>query len=219
MKGYRLQLLRHEMTQANLDGRYIGTTDLPLCSEGTKELYSKLEKYDYPYAERVFCSPLKRCKQTAAILYPNAPVTVIDELREMDFGKFENKKAEELLNDPDYKKFMQGGLDNPPPEGESMRSVVERCYAALAKMISVMMNDELTNCAVITHGGIIMNMLTCFGLPKYPASQITAEAGGGFDIIVTAQMWLNSQAFEILGYCPYEKLDDPTTDYDYNDYM
>ena len=39
-------------------------------------------------------------------------------------------------------------------------------------------------------------------------TQITAEAGGGFDILVTAQMWLNSQAFEILGYCPYDKIED-----------
>ena len=32
--------------------------------------------------------------------------------------------------------------------------------------------------------------------------------GEGFEIIVTAQMWLNSQAFEILGYCPYDKIPD-----------
>ena len=205
MKGYRLQLIRHEMTQANLDGRYIGTTDLPLCSEGVQELYGKIEKYDYPYAQRVFCSPLKRCTQTAAMLYPNAPVTIIDELKEMDFGKFENKKAEELINDPDYKKFMQGGIDNPPPEGESMQSVVERCYTALARILSAMMNEGLTSCAVVTHGGIIMNMLSCFGMPKLAPSQLSCDFGEGFEILISAAMWQRSNCFEILGRVPFLK--------------
>ena len=48
MKGYRIAFIRHGMTQANLDGRYIGTTDLPLCREGADQLYEKIEKYDYP---------------------------------------------------------------------------------------------------------------------------------------------------------------------------
>ena len=203
MKGYRLQLLRHGITQANLDGRYIGTTDLPLCSEGTAELYGKIEKYDYPYAQRVFCSPLKRCRQTAAILYPNAPVTEIEELREMDFGKFENKKAEELLNDPDYITFMKGGINNPPPEGESMQSVVERCYTALAKITAAMMNEGLTSCAVVTHGGIIMNMLSCFGMPKIDPSQLSCDFGEGFEILISASMWQRSNCFEILGRIPF----------------
>ena len=43
MKGYRIAFIRHGMTQANLDGRYIGTTDLPLCREGADQLYEKIE--------------------------------------------------------------------------------------------------------------------------------------------------------------------------------
>ena len=29
MKGYRIAFIRHGITEANEDGRYIGTTDLP----------------------------------------------------------------------------------------------------------------------------------------------------------------------------------------------
>ena len=213
MKGYRLQLIRHGITQANLDGRYIGTTDLPLCPQGTRELYGKIEENEYPYVQRVFCSPLKRCTQTAALLYPNAPVTVIEELREMDFGAFENKKAEELINDPAYRKFMQGGMDNPPPEGESMQSVVTRCYTALARILGIMMNEGLTNCAAVTHGGIIMNMLSCFGMPKIDPSQLSCDFGEGFEILISAAMWQRSSCFEILGRIPFLK-DEGETDAD-----
>ena len=79
---------------------------------------------------------------------------------------------------------------------------------ALHEIITDMMNDGLTHCAVITHGGVISNMLSCYGLPKYNPAELTADFGEGFDAIATAQMWLNSQAIEILGYCPYEKIQD-----------
>lgn len=69
MKGYRIAFIRHGMTQANLDGRYIGTTDLPLCREGADQLYEKIEKYDYPSVQKVYTSPLKRC-QTDYIYTP-----------------------------------------------------------------------------------------------------------------------------------------------------
>lgn len=166
MKGYRLQLIRHGITQGNLDGKYIGITDLPLCRQGVDELYEKIEKYDYPSVQKVYTSPLKRCKQTADIIHPNRYTAELPQLSEMNFGIFEGKKADELMNDPDYKKFIKGGLDNPPPKGESARDVVNRSFEALNIIISDMMYDGLTNCAVITHGGIIMNMLSCFGVPK-----------------------------------------------------
>ncbi|MBR1752221.1 MAG: histidine phosphatase family protein [Ruminococcus sp.] len=208
MKGYRLELIRHGITSANLEGRYIGTTDTPLCEEGTMELYKKLDEYEYPYIQRVYCSPLKRCRQTAAILYPNAPIMEIGELREMDFGKFENMKADELLDNADYKKFMQGGMDTPPPDGEPMSSVIERCYTALAKILANMMNEGLTNCAVVTHGGIIMNMLSCFGMPKIPPAELSCDFGEGFEILISASMWQRSNCFEILGRIPFLKEDD-----------
>ena len=49
-------------------------------------------------------------------------------------------------------------------------------------------------------------MLACFGLPKYDPRQLSCQPGEGFEIIVTTSMWLNSQAFEILGLVPYEKI-------------
>lgn len=203
MKGYRLKVIRHGITQGNLDGKYIGITDLPLCAEGVAELYSKLEKNQYGSVQKVFVSPLKRCRETAAILYPEAVTVEIPELIEMNFGDFENKKAEDLMNIPKYKSFLKGGLDNPPPNGESMRAVVERCVAAMEKIVSSMFQEGMTNCAVVTHGGIIMNMLSCFGVPKYNPNDLACDFGEGFEVMISAAMWQRSTAFEILGRFPY----------------
>lgn len=204
MKGYRLQLIRHGITQGNLDGKYIGVTDLPLCQQGVEELYEKLDKYEYPNVQKVYTSPLKRCKQTVDILHPNRYTAELPQLMEMNFGKFEGKTAEELMNTEEYKKFLKGGLDNPPPMGESMRDVVNRSFEALNIIISDMMYEGLTNCAVVTHGGIIMNMLSCFGVPKLDAMEYACDFGEGFEILISASMWQRSNAFELLGRFPYK---------------
>lgn len=202
MKGYRITFIRHGYTQGNLDGKYIGTTDLPLAKEGAQELYEIIEKADYPSFQKVYISPLKRCLQTAYIMAPNTYMVELPQLREMDFGKFENKTPEELKNDEDYKKFLEGGLDNPPPGGESARQVVTRCFEALSIIIGDMMEEGLTNCAVITHSGIIMNMMACFGVPKRKPIEYACGFGEGFEVIVSAAMWQRSGAFEILGKFP-----------------
>jgi len=196
------------MTEANTDGRYIGITDLPLSSEGAQELYDKLEKYEYPPAQKVYTSPLKRCKQTVSILQPNRLTVELPELVEMDFGDFENKKVADLMDTESYRKFIQGGLDNPAPNGESLRDVITRCYKALQIIISDMMYEGLTNVAVVTHSGIIMNMLSCFGLPKRQPMDFTCDFGEGFEISVSAAMWQRSGAFEILGRFPFAKAED-----------
>jgi len=206
MKGYRISILRHGMTEANEKGIYIGKTDLPLSPKGASEIASKMDEFDYPAVHKVYSSPLKRCTETADILFPETDITVVDDLRELDFGDFENKSVEQLINNSDYKKWLKGGKDTRPPNGESLEEMTARTYTGLHNIIMDMMNEGITHSAVITHSGIISNMLSCFGLPKYSPQVLNAPFGEGFDIIVTAQMWLNSQAFEILGYCPYNKV-------------
>ena len=213
MKGYRISVLRHGMTEANEKGIYIGSTDLPLSDKGAADLAAKMDEFDYPTVHRVYSSPLRRCTETADILFPYTELFPVDDLRELDFGEFENKTIDELAGREDYNAWLRGDKDARPPKGESLEELTARTYKALHYIINDMMNDGLTHCAVITHGGIISNMLSCFGIPKYVPSLITAEAGGGFDIIVTAQMWLNSQAFEILGYCPYDRIGEDDGEY------
>ena len=83
----KLWLIRHGKTEGNKLARYIGTTDEPLCQEGIEFL----KKMDYPKVQEIYVSPLRRCVQTAEILFPEKPVHIIEELAECDFGEFENK--------------------------------------------------------------------------------------------------------------------------------
>ena len=85
-------MIRHGKTYGNTLGRYIGVTDEPLCEEGKKEL----EQRTMDTVELLFVSPLKRCLETADILYPYAKQVKIPEFAECNFGEFENKNYQEL---------------------------------------------------------------------------------------------------------------------------
>ena len=53
MRSYHIYLIRHGLTKANLEGKYIGETDLDLCEEGVSELLSLKEQFVYPAVGRV----------------------------------------------------------------------------------------------------------------------------------------------------------------------
>lgn len=203
MKGYRISLIRHGLTAANEQGLYIGRTDFPLSQQGRSQLAAKLDEFSYPRVSRVYSSPLQRCTETAEILFPYCEMLRVDNLMELDFGEFEGKNVDALIQREDYKAWLKGGMQARPPRGESMEELCVRSYKALHEIIMDMMEEDLTHTAVITHAGVIANMLACFGLPKINAKEIHCEPGEGMDILVTASMWQRSQAFEILGMTPY----------------
>ncbi len=207
MRAYRISLIRHGKTIANQKGIYIGSrTDYPLSDFGAAELFNKTEEFEYPRVEKVYSSPLKRCTETAEILFPEKELCIVDNLRELDFGEFEGKSVDELINRPDYKDWLKGGISKRPPSGESIEELSARTYKALHEIIMDMMNEEIAHSAVITHYGVISNMLVGFGLPKEDPRTLECPSGEGFEIIVTAKMWQQSQAFEILGVVPYERI-------------
>ncbi|MBP1561204.1 MAG: histidine phosphatase family protein [Oscillospiraceae bacterium] len=202
MKGYRISILRHGITEANENGVYIGKTDYPLSEAGREALQDKYDQLEYPKVQRVYSSPLERAIQSAEILFPDREIVIVDDLREMDFGVFEGLCVDDLIKLDSYKKWLKGGLDNPPPNGESLRSMMLRCYSALNLIIMDMMKEGLTHTGVVTHSGILMNMMSCFGLPKMKPMEFACEPGEGYEILVSAMLWQNGNTFEILGKIP-----------------
>ena len=77
-------LIRHGKTKGNLEGRYIGTTDEPLCEEGKQSLMQMADAKKYPAVEALFVSPMLRCRESAKILFPKQSISVVSDLRECD---------------------------------------------------------------------------------------------------------------------------------------
>ncbi len=205
MNGYRLKIIRHGRTDANTTGMYAGITDIRLNDEGISELSAKKEKYEYSSVQKVYSSPLTRCVETAQLLFPDTLLFKVNEMREMNLGAFEGKNPDQLINVPEFREWLKGGADNAPPFGESLRNVLERTFEGFNFIVKNMMDEGLTDCALITHSGIIMNSLSCFGLPKAKPMEFSSDFGEGFELLFTASMWQRSSVFEILGKYPYTK--------------
>ena len=205
MKSYRLTIIRHGHTEGNENGRYIGTTDIPLSKNGIEELEKIAAEYEYPYVEKVYSSPLLRCIQTARILYPDTELVTLDGIKELDFGQFENKSVDELIDLEEYKEWLKGGLDNRAHGGETIREMIGRTVAAFNDILEDMMAMEIFDAAVVTHSGIMMNMLSCFGLPRMEPMKYACDVGEGYVISVNLQMWQTGGLFEIMGKVPVLK--------------
>src|SRR5699024_2161898 len=116
-------------------GQYIGCrTDLPLSPEGLNELRLLKDDIEYPQIERLYSSPMLRCRQTGAVLYPELDIITVDDLREYDFGSFEGKTAAELEGNPDFIPWTSGRL-SAPPGGEDNTEFIKRLCVAFNRIV------------------------------------------------------------------------------------
>ncbi len=199
MKNYYIYLIRHGITQGNLDGRYIGQTNLSLCPEGRRQIESYCADRVYPDVQKVYSSPLERCLETAEIIYPDNKLMIVDELSEMNFGDFEGKTQAQLQDLREYSDWLRGGAESAPPNGEKYGDFTLRCIEGLDAVFTDMMNADIENAAVVTHAGVITNLLCGCGLPKGRPADYMCGAGGGFEIILTPFLWQKGPTFEIGG--------------------
>lgn len=159
-----LILVRHGMTQGNLERRFIGVTDQPLTPEGEEQAVRRAEVI--PAVEHVFVSPLRRCLRTAEILWPQTEYTVLPGLRETDFGRFEGKCHADLADDPDYLAWLRSGGTKDLFGTETQEQCIRRAEQALRSILAVCTEKRYTRVGVATHGGTIMNLLWKFGRPE-----------------------------------------------------
>lgn len=199
MRTLKIHLIRHGATDANYDGRYIGCkTDLPLAPEGLNELRLLKDDIDYPEIERLYSSPMLRCRQTGAVLYPDFEPVMVEELKEYDFGSFENKTAAELESNPNFIPWTSGRL-SAPPGGEDNSEFIKRICVGFNKIVLDMIEGGLTESAVIMHGGAIMMLLCVSAVPRHKPVEWTADNGRGYSVRVTPSLYHKSGVIEVYG--------------------
>ncbi|MBQ8557096.1 MAG: histidine phosphatase family protein [Clostridia bacterium] len=165
-------LIRHGQTQGNLEHRYIGCrTDEPLCPEGIAALQGKV----CPPVGKVFVSPMKRCLETAALLYPSVPTEIVDDFRECDFGEWENKNYAELNGNADYQAWIDSGGELPFPSGESRAQFAARCVSAFENI-----PEQAEDSAIIAHGGTLMAIMERCAVPKGSYYDFQTANGKGY---------------------------------------
>lgn len=196
MQTYRIHFIRHGITEGNAKGQYIGKTELPVTPEGVAELEMLKSEIEYPKVEKVYSSPMLRCRQTAKIIYPEREVFVVPKITEYDFGDFEGKEMESLKTNPDYLDWIAGNKQS-PPQGENMQQFVERICLGVNEIVRDMMNSDIHDAAVITHGGIIRMFLSTCGLPQRGFYEWNCANGRGYSILITPSLYQRTGAVEV----------------------
>lgn len=186
----KLFLIRHGETISNSEHRFIGATDEELSEEGRAKLLYVKENGIYAIPNMLFVSPMLRCRQSAEILFPNVSYTIIQELKEINFGIFEGKNHAELNENANYQKWIDSGGVAAIQNGESRADFIKRTLLGFRRMLSLT-NEE--KAAAIVHGGTIMAILSSiYGGDFY---DYHVECGEGYEcrvnIVNSDTIWLS----------------------------
>lgn len=192
----KVYLIRHSETKGNRKRRYIGKTDEPLCDEGIRKLRKYCEAKGYPAAERVYRSPMKRCAQTAEIIYPRQEALVVRELSECDFGLFENKSCGELSDCPGYQEWVDSGGTLPFPKGESREHFRKRSLRGFVRSVQACIRAGISSAAFVVHGGTIMCIMEEYAFPEGSYFDYQTENGEGYELIIADRDFSDSRIFD-----------------------
>jgi probable phosphoglycerate mutase len=148
----RLYLVRHGATQLTAENRFSGAENVHLSEEGRDQVSHLANRLADDNLDAVYCSPLDRTRETAAILAaPHAltPVTR-DGLREISHGHWEGMTREEVETkfSEEYMAWESDPFTFAPEGGESGISVLAR---ALPVIREIVVAHEGKNVLVVSH--------------------------------------------------------------------
>ena len=158
----KIILIRHGLTAGNLQKRYVGRTDEPLCPQGIADAQ---RAGCFLSVAKVVVSPALRARQTASLLFPKADQRAARDLREMDFGAFEGKTADEMACDAAYRAWVEGNCQDVCPGGEGAAGFSARVCSAFDWAVRRYISSKEDPLIVVAHGGTLMAIMDRYAVP------------------------------------------------------
>jgi alpha-ribazole phosphatase len=179
-------LIRHGKTSGNVARRYVGRTDEPLCEEG---IAHACDTGSDDAVTEVFVSPMKRAVETAALKFPNARQIICADFREMDFGDFEGRSADEMAEDAAYRCWVDSNCTLPCPNGEQMDGFGDRTCRTFDAVVRQCIDRGDTRLIIVAHGGTIMSILDRYGMPRRAYYEWYVGNCGGYRAQLDETAW------------------------------
>jgi broad specificity phosphatase PhoE len=155
----RVWLVRHGITDWNIEGRWQGWSDTPLSSLGIAQAQRVKSRLEGKPFTAVYSSDLERALRTAQLAgFEPVPDS---RLREVHFGAFEGGTSVENAQHPAFEAWLEQSSTARTPEGESYVDLQHRMHAWLETL-----PDE-GDVLAFTHGGAIQTLVT--SLLRIPA--------------------------------------------------
>lgn len=154
-----LWLIRHAVTDENLQYHMIGTTDVSLGEAGIRQAVALSQYLKAVHFEAIYASPLARAKETAKLIAAqnlHHPSLFLREgLRELDLGAFEGKssfQAYEQSRTVMDEALAADTMDFAFPGGELRSQAAKRFHRAVCEIVLTHPNGDV---CVITHGAVM----------------------------------------------------------------
>lgn len=157
-----LTLIRHAVTDWNLEGRVQGRCDVPLAAAGEAQALALRDRFA---GENVllYTSPLSRARTTAALAFPAHTPVVDPRLSELDYGVFEGLTLAERQRLPEWRAWRLEPFYHAPPGGESYFDLTRRVADWFGGL------PDAPHVVAVTHSGTIQALLAhLLELPPTP---------------------------------------------------
>lgn len=176
----KLILLRHGQSKWNLENRFTGWKNVPLTKKGELEAKKagELIKKHKIHIDNVFSSVLDRANRTAEIalkeadlinLWENDKLVMIrsEQLNERDYGDLVGLNKQETAEKFGEKQvhIWRRSYDTPPPNGESLKNVVDRVSPYFQENIKPLL-EKGKNILIAAHGNSLRAMMIELGMYK-----------------------------------------------------
>lgn len=172
----RIDLIRHGEPVGGR--RYRGQTDDPLSEKGWRQMREAVDGLnDW---DLIYTSPLSRCAAFAAELAGRLglPLTTDERLKEIGFGSWEGRTAEELRRDDPHcvERFWRDPVTHRPPGAEPVAAFHGRVRAVWQELLSVHPGRRIL---VVGHAGITRMMVSiALGSPPEHMFRIQVDNAG-----------------------------------------
>jgi probable phosphoglycerate mutase len=139
------------MTQWNMQNRLQGTTDIPLCDEGIKQVQNLSKRLKTVKIDAIYSSDLKRAFDTADIIAKGHNINISKKgfLREIYFGQWEGKTIKELNKDSEFIKWKAHPNSFVFSDKESLKNKQEKIINSINEVLKNHKNETLI---FVSHG-------------------------------------------------------------------
>ena len=153
----KIYIIRHCQPEQDVVSRCISQTELLLNEAGYEQAYM-LEKWFRTHpVQKIYTSPLLRCKETAALLAEKKEITIRPELTEVSVGDWEGYTFADIKKKwpEEYEERGKHLGTAAPPGGESFVQAGER----LSSVLEQISREEAEQILIVTHAGVIRGWL------------------------------------------------------------
>lgn len=195
----RVLVIRHPETVANTERRIIGVTDSPWTERGRAQARALKAVVDETSPREVWASPAPRALRAAHLATPcTVPLRIVEELREIDFGRAEGLTFEEAAragirlryrpsvpdrSAPQHLQAAEHGTI--APEGEDWPSfgariaAVRDALAAASGTVCAFTHGGTGRAVVAVLLGLPLDAMWSFALPPAGIAQVRLDDGVG----------------------------------------